>query len=125
LDLDIGSIACGEGSFLQLAQAKGATICGIDTNPTAIENAKRKGLSAHCVLLNDFASENRGRFDVVTAFQVIEHLSEVQPFVRAARDCLKPGGKLLITAPNRLRRFRDPFEPLDHPPHHLSRWTSD
>ncbi|MCB2263622.1 MAG: class I SAM-dependent methyltransferase [Candidatus Thiosymbion ectosymbiont of Robbea hypermnestra] len=118
-------IACGEGRFLQLAQAKGAVVCGIDINPMAVENAKHKGLSAYCVPLNEFASENRECFDVVTAFQVIEHLSDVQPFARAASNCLKPGGKFFITVPNRLRGYHNPFDPLDQPPHHLSRWTSD
>jgi 2-polyprenyl-3-methyl-5-hydroxy-6-metoxy-1,4-benzoquinol methylase len=118
-------IACGGGRFLQLAWELGADVCGIDTNPAAVESAKRKGLPAHCMTLDDFSVENRGCFDVVTAFQVIEHIPEVLPFVRAALDCLRPGGKLLLTVPNRLRRFRDTFEPLDCPPHHLSRWSSD
>ncbi len=118
-------IACGDGKFLQLARSKGADVCGIDTNPTAVERAKLDGLPVHCTSLYEFASEYHGCFDVVTAFQVVEHLAEVQPFVRAAMDCLKPGGKLLLSLPNRLRLFRAPFEPFDHPPHHLTRWTAN
>ena len=117
-------IACGGGSFLQLARAKGAEICGIDTNPAAVEEARKHDLPVHGLDLPEFAAKYPGRFDVVTAFQVIEHIPEVPPFVRSASACLKPGGKLLLTVPNRLRRFRAPFEPLDHPPHHLSRWTA-
>jgi 2-polyprenyl-3-methyl-5-hydroxy-6-metoxy-1,4-benzoquinol methylase len=117
-------IACGSGNFLKIVEAKGCDAVGIDTNPAAVSEACANGLSAYCVDLATYAVGHARRFDVVTAFQVIEHITEVQPFVRSALTCLKPGGKLILTVPNRRRRFRDDFEPLDSPPHHLSRWAS-
>lgn len=36
---------------------------------------------------------------------------------------LAPGGRLYVSAPHRNRTFRDGLEPLDHPPHHVSRWS--
>jgi 2-polyprenyl-3-methyl-5-hydroxy-6-metoxy-1,4-benzoquinol methylase len=118
-------IACGSGQFLEMARSRGAAVCGIDTNPDAVESARGKGLPAHCVELADFARDHREGFEVVTAFQVVEHVPCVLPFVRSALECLEPGGKLILTVPNRLRRFRGDLEPLDCPPHHLSRWTSN
>jgi 2-polyprenyl-3-methyl-5-hydroxy-6-metoxy-1,4-benzoquinol methylase len=117
-------IACGAGEFVVRAQSAGALACGIDTNPSAVATARQRGLTAECLPLESFATRHAKSFDVVTAFQVIEHIPSVEPFVEAAQYCLKPGGKLIITVPNRLRRVRDPFEPLDCPPHHLSRWSS-
>jgi len=117
-------IACGSGNFLKIVKAKNCEAIGIDTNPAAVSAACSQGLSAHCVELADYARNQPERFDIVTAFQVIEHIAEVQPFVRSALACLKPGGRLVLTVPNRLRRFRDTFEPLDCPPHHVSRWSS-
>ncbi|PZO06771.1 MAG: hypothetical protein DCF27_12100 [Lysobacteraceae bacterium] len=118
-------IACGSGNFLKIIGAKVCEAIGIDTNPAAVSAARSQGLSAHCINLADYAASNVGRFDVVTAFQVIEHIAEVQPFVLSALACCKPGGKLILTVPNRLRFSREKFEPLDCPPHHLSRWTSE
>src|SRR6185369_2907064 len=42
------------------------------------------------------------RFDFVTNFQVLEHLDDPVPFVRALRAALKPDGTLMLTTPNRL-----------------------
>jgi len=117
-------VACGAGSFLRTVGAKGCEAVGIDINPAAVSAARSQGLSAHCVDLSDYAANHVDRFDVVTAFQVIEHIAEVAPFVRSALACCKPGGKLILTVPNRLRCSNDQFEPLDCPPHHMSRWTS-
>lgn len=118
-------VACGAGAWLRRADAKGVNAYGIDTNPAAIAQAKNMGLQAECCTVERFSTENTGRFDVVTSFQVIEHIPAVLPFVKAAADCLKPGGKLILTVPNRLRSFRRPLEPLDCPPHHVSRWSED
>lgn len=117
-------IACGSGNFLKIVEAKGCDAVGIDTNPAAVSEACANGLSAYCVDSATYAVGHARTFDVVTAFQVIEHITEVQSFIRSALTCLKPGGKLILTVPNRRRRFREDFEPLDCPPHHLSRWTN-
>jgi hypothetical protein len=38
---------------------------------------------------------------------------------------MSPSGRLFVTVPNRDRMTRLPREPLDCPPHHITRWTSD
>jgi len=117
-------IACGEGAWMSRARTRAAEVVGIDTNPDAVSKARRIGLEVYRVSLEQFAADNNSRFDVVSAFQVVEHIDKVLPFIKAAADCLKPGGRLLVTVPNRLRSVRARFEPLDHPPHHLSRWSA-
>lgn len=116
-------IACGSGSWLKLAKAKGANVSGIDTNPSAVAAACSEGLSVHCMSIEEFAPAYQGFFDIVTAFQVFEHINNIIPFVESAITCLKPGGRLIVTVPNRQRNIRSTFEPLDHPPHHISRWS--
>lgn len=117
-------VACGAGSFVARARAAGIQATGIDTNPAAVQEALDRGLPVECVSLDEFSHSNARRFDTVSAFQVIEHIDGIVSFARSAATCVKPGGHLILTVPNRLRRFRDAFEPLDHPPHHLSRWTA-
>lgn len=115
-------IACGSGQFLKISQRSGCVSVGIDTNNSAVREAFSNGLMAYCVDLDTHARGHLAEYDVVTAFQVIEHVANVASFVQKALACLKPGGKLILTVPNRQRRFSSEFEPLDCPPHHLSRW---
>ena len=116
-------VACGGGAFLTYAQRHGLRAQGIDTNPAAIAQACAAGLTAELVDLEPFSQAHAGCFDLVTAFQVLEHLEAVVPFTQQAARCLRPGGRLLISVPNRHRLWRQSDEPLDCPPHHLSRWA--
>ncbi len=115
-------IACGSGRFLELAAGHCQEAAGIDTNPQAIRNARAKGLDAHCVDLLEFSASNRHAYDAVTAFQVIEHVQDIAGFSRLALACVRPGGRLILSVPNRDRAYKNEFEPLDWPPHHVSRW---
>lgn len=41
-----------------------------------------------------------GQFDCVVSIDVLEHLSEDQPFLKELKRVLKPGGKAVVTVPN-------------------------
>ena len=41
-----------------------------------------------------------GHFDCVVSIDVLEHLSQDQPFLRELKRVLKPGGKAVVTVPN-------------------------
>jgi 2-polyprenyl-3-methyl-5-hydroxy-6-metoxy-1,4-benzoquinol methylase len=120
--LDIG---CGNGGFLESIPNQVNQAIGIDTNAEAIKCAKKKGLDARFINIEEFSEENEGKFDIVCCFHVIEHLEHINPFLKAAISCLKPGGTLILSAPNRDRIIRRDFESLDFPPHHISRWQSN
>ena len=60
-----------------------------------------------------FAGDHHEQYDIVCAFQVVEHLPEIMPFVLAAMSCVKKDGILIVSVPNRERALRDEFwEPL-------------
>ncbi len=118
--LDVG---CGDGGFLRFIQPRVRLAVGVDTNPEAVTKAKKAGLDVRAQELGEFAREHSESFDVVCAFHLIEHLPRVQPFLKEAISCLKPGGQLIVGVPNRERLFQAELEPLDCPPHHLSRWS--
>ena len=117
--LDIG---CGDGAFLkQIARRVGRAV-GVDQNPEGIRELADAGIEARCTDLEVFAAENAANFNVVCAFQLLEHLPSVDAFAEAARRCVAPGGLLLASVPNNDRSRLNPLDPLDCPPHHVSRW---
>jgi SAM-dependent methyltransferase len=76
--------------------------------------------------LVEAAEAQPGEFQVVTLFQVLEHLSEFDLVLTQCRRLLAPGGRLVITVPDGDAMIRQ--ERLtgcaDMPPNHISKWTS-
>jgi SAM-dependent methyltransferase len=118
--LDVG---CGPGTFIQRVQERGGCPVGIDLNEQGLALARERGLDVHRAELKEFVAAHPGEFDVVTIFQVLEHVEDAQEFATTARLALRPGGLLIISVPDRHRRCHAPFEPLECPPHHLSHWS--
>lgn len=101
--LDIGTRF---GSFLmRLYQLRYQNLCGIDIDADSIE----KGRKAYPELVSNLQSYGgaylpfeAGQFDVVTAFDVIEHVADVDKFLRDVRRVLKSGGTFVFQTPNLL-----------------------
>ena len=95
--LDVG---CATGSFLSLARAKGWECRGVEVSAFAAARAReRTGCEIFCGKLEDapFAS---GAFDVITMWDLLEHLEDPLEGLEKARRLLKPGGVLLVNTPN-------------------------
>lgn len=125
--LDVG---CGGGGFLYVARQAGFDVAGIDFNEVRLKLIK-KDLGIEKVFhgsIQDYAKTKPGKFDVVTMFQVLEHLDDPASWLAAIKELLAPGGKVFIGVPNRNRtfdQFRGPgMEELDNPPNHLTRWDA-
>ena len=119
--LDVG---CGFGYFLRRAAEK-AEITGIDGNKFAQAHCQQLGLDVRLGYSSDYRSEFAGRFDTVTAFQILEHIYDARVFLDDLVAMVKPGGRLIIAVPNNepyLRRF-DPYNIWNCPPHHVGLWN--
>jgi 2-polyprenyl-3-methyl-5-hydroxy-6-metoxy-1,4-benzoquinol methylase len=127
--LDVG---CGSGSFLALAQKRGWEPHGVEMSP---------GLSASCernlgtqVTTGRFEDAKLpvGSFDVVTMWDVIEHVIDPGFCIRKVKDLLRPGGVAVFCTPDEdsilartglvlytltRSRYRYPAFAL-HPPYH-------
>ncbi|MEQ8714145.1 MAG: class I SAM-dependent methyltransferase [Cyclobacteriaceae bacterium] len=126
---DILDVGCGEGSFLiDIRKRKSGIKClGIDINKTAVEEAKKKGIDAICCTPEEFNKSNDQKFDVITVFQVLEHIPNVVSFTQCLSTLLKPNGKLIVSVPNNAPYY-DTFEKynvLNLPPHHMGWWDKD
>lgn len=119
--LDIG---CGAGDFLAALASRAGRAVGLEQSGAAAAAARARGIEVSEEPLERFADTHCRAFDAVCLFHVLEHLDAVRPFLSPLLGCLRPGGSLFLSVPNRARSFRRPLEPLDCPPHHLSRWSS-
>lgn len=90
--LDIG---CGLGHMLDVAFDEGFDVQGIEFNPFAVEQIRKKyNFKVH---LGDIALYKGKIFDMITMFDVIEHLTDPFAAIKTARTLLKPGGLIIIT----------------------------
>lgn len=90
--LDVG---CFDGGFLEPLGAS-YRCSGIEIHPSARDRAKRKGIE---VIGSDF-SEVTGRFDCITAFDVIEHMERPRAFLDQCLAAIRPHGWALISTGN-------------------------
>lgn len=124
-DARILEIGCGTGKFLKLISAKTKNITGLELNTRAAEIAIKSGFDVKKQLVQEFAEIAPGSFDVVCAFQVLEHIAEVKSFLESCLKLLKTNGKLIFSVPNNEPYFQkfSKYEVLNLPPHHLGLWN--
>jgi SAM-dependent methyltransferase len=95
---------CGEGYGGRLmAEAGAALVAGLDLDLQSLRHVGRtypevRPVRANLVAL-PFADACT---DVVVSSQVVEHLWDQDGFVRECARVLRPGGRLVVTTPNRL-----------------------
>lgn len=111
---------CGGGAFLKEAALHFEEVRGVDFNEDAVALCRRKGLVAE---VTDLAAIN-STFDVVVAFQILEHVAQPGQVFDDLAALVEPGGLLVVAVPNEdgpLGELQDNF--LNLPPHHFTRWT--
>jgi len=94
--LDVG---CSSGSVLAVSRDLGFRCQGVEPAPEAAATAQKQGLEVFQGYLQE-AGFPDNHFDIVTLFEVIEHLTEPLDLISEIRRILKPGGLLLIGTGN-------------------------
>lgn len=92
--LDLG---CGNGEFLTAVREVGMRGVGWDMSEAALQLAKSRGVE---VLAGDLDSVvPPASFDLVTMWDVIEHVPAPADLLRTAARALRPGGRVLVKTP--------------------------
>ena len=96
---------CNDGMFLgALTEAGMTNVTGVEPNPYAAAYARERGIDVNEGMLTlDLCREiisSRGRFKVVVARQVLEHLLDVEGFFACAEELLEEDGYLFIDMPD-------------------------
>jgi len=94
--LDIGS---GIGYFLEEAISRGWEAYGTEYADKAIDICSAKGIHMKQGKLNSEWYEKES-FDIITSFEVIEHINDPNEEMEKIRSLLRKGGLLYITTPN-------------------------
>jgi 2-polyprenyl-3-methyl-5-hydroxy-6-metoxy-1,4-benzoquinol methylase len=120
--IDVG---CGQGFFLEQAKKRGWEVYGTEFAPQYIKVCSDKGIRMNegVLTLVNYPPES---FDIVTSFEVIEHLSYPLQELKNFNSLLRPGGLLYITTPNfnsLSRRIQGDHWTVISYPDHLSYFT--
>ena len=102
--LDIG---CGGGILSESLAEKSATVTGIDLAEEVLTVAKLHGLDSgikvdyQLISAEDYALKNAETHDIVTCMEMLEHVPDPASIIKAAADCVKPGGWVFFSTLNR------------------------
>jgi len=93
--LDVG---CGTGANLMMLSRYGDAE-GVDISPDALAFCRERGLENLQLGAAEALPYEEGRFDLVTAFDVVEHMDDDVAGLREMRRVLRPGGHVLLFVP--------------------------
>jgi 2-polyprenyl-6-hydroxyphenyl methylase/3-demethylubiquinone-9 3-methyltransferase len=102
--LDIG---CGGGILAEAMAAAGATVTGLDMaeKPLAVARLHQieSGLDVDYQqgTAEELASNEAGRYDVVTCLEMLEHVPEPSQVIASACQLVRPGGDVFFSTINR------------------------
>jgi 2-polyprenyl-3-methyl-5-hydroxy-6-metoxy-1,4-benzoquinol methylase len=96
--LDVG---CSSGAWLEVAASEGMKATGVELGEATAEGARRRGLDVRTGTLDEaFPEDSEERFDVITFWDVLEHLRDPRRELTLAAHLLAPGGLVAATFPN-------------------------
>lgn len=106
--LDIG---CGGGLLSEPMARLGADVMGADASETNIEVAKIHAAQSELDIdyratTSEYLQEAGETFDVILNMEVVEHVADVDLFIKSCAAMVKPGGLMFIATINRTSKAR-------------------
>ncbi|MFH1575607.1 MAG: class I SAM-dependent methyltransferase [Candidatus Nealsonbacteria bacterium] len=125
----VGDIGAGFGIFLEELSKlwPSAKMTAIEPSSEMSEICRQKGLEVMPCTLEEVDCKNN-QFDLLTAFELFEHLHNPGKFLEKIRALLRPGGHLLLTTQNGegfdIKVLWEKSKSIA-PPHHLNFFNPD
>lgn len=92
-------IAANDGTLLEIFAKHGCEVLGVDPAKNLKPLADAKGVP----MIWDYWSESLGtkvgKFDIITATNVLAHVNDVDDFLAGCRNALRPNGLVLVEVP--------------------------
>ncbi len=97
---DVLEIGFGDGKFLSYARSRGWRVSGTELLPEQVVAARGAGFVVHAA--TEISGLDDASFDVVAAFDVLEHIpeSDAVDFLSSLSSKLRPGGAMILRYPN-------------------------
>ncbi|RKS97780.1 class I SAM-dependent methyltransferase [Chryseobacterium defluvii] len=117
--LDFG---CGSGYGTKMLSEHAESVTGVDISKEAVDFAKENYTSSN-LKFKTIPEISNETFDIITSFQVIEHVPNDNRYVDDLKKLLNPGGYLLISTPDKTNRL---FNHIQQPWNifHLKEYTA-
>ena len=106
---DMLDLGCGYGSFVLVSRQEGMNALGVDIAQYDLQFARERAtiileeIDAEAVYMTADAQDTglaEASFDVITAWNVLEHVPDSRKLIAEAYRLLKPGGVFIGVAPN-------------------------
>ncbi|MDB0021099.1 class I SAM-dependent methyltransferase [Candidatus Pseudothioglobus singularis] len=93
--LDFG---CGAGGFLEMAKQSAMSVSGIELERALQSSFQERKLNIFSNLKE--AQEKNEKYDIITAFHVVEHLQNPKDILMELSQLLEEGGEMIVEVPN-------------------------
>lgn len=105
--LKILDIGCGGGILCEPLSRLGNNVTGIDAASEVINVAKEHAIKSRLDIgyenssVEEFSTKHENEFDIITAMEIVEHVENVDLFMKSSISCLKRGGIMILSTINK------------------------
>ncbi|HHP7242066.1 MAG TPA: class I SAM-dependent methyltransferase [Cyclobacteriaceae bacterium] len=120
---DVLELGCGEGRGIEILSNLAKSYTATDKIKSVIDGLadKYENITFKTMVFPPFEGLKDETFDCVVTFHVIEHIEDDKQFLKEIFRVLKPGGKAIITTPNRkMSLTRNPWHVREYTANELS-----
>ena len=104
-DIDILDIGCGGGLLSEPISRLGAKVTGIDASEKNIKiakaHAKKNNLKINYICSSPEKFSTKKKFDIILNMEVIEHVEDINFFIKSSSSLLKKNGIMFIATINK------------------------
>tara|TARA_Y100001970_G_scaffold94803_1_gene119474 strand:- start:12701 stop:13429 length:729 start_codon:yes stop_codon:yes gene_type:complete len=105
LNLEILDIGCGGGLLSEPMYRLGGTLTGIDASEKNIKiakaHAKKNNLKINYICSSPEKFSTKKKFDIILNMEVIEHVEDINFFIKSSSSLLKKNGIMFIATINK------------------------